>query len=145
MKKGLNECVNYYSHCCNKIPNKSNSRKEGSVYFSTRVQSATAGKAWRQELKRLVTLHPQSGSRDTGNAGAQLDLSFFIQSATPACRVALPIVRMGFPSSVKWLRKCPHGHQRCMSQVILGPVKLTVRMSLKTAPWDSSSAPQRLL
>ena len=46
-----------------------------------------------------MTVNSQSGGSET-NSSAQLTLSFFISSETPAHAMVLPTLRLGLPSSV---------------------------------------------
>lgn len=55
----------YFSHYVTKILEESNLKEEGfPLVHSVRVQSIMVGKTRQQELRELVTLYPQSGSRE---------------------------------------------------------------------------------
>ena len=75
-KRLLHQC--HISHSCDKVPSKSNLKKEGFFYWLTyqRYSPLWRGCQGGRSLKQLVTLHLQSGRREQMNACAQLASSF---------------------------------------------------------------------
>lgn len=75
-RERLMECIGYFSHGCNKMPNKSKLRKEGSLGSQFWEHSPPWwGRHGARSVRQLGTLHLLSGSRKM-SAGSQLALSF---------------------------------------------------------------------
>lgn len=106
------------SHCCNKIPDKNNLKKG---YFGSQFKN-TVHHGW--SLRQLVTLHPQSGSREWNWC-----LAHSHSSRTSANRMVPPTSGWAL-SAVNLIWEIPHRDvQGFVFLVILDPVRLTSSMS----------------
>lgn len=87
-------------------------------------------------MRCLITLHLQSGSREDESWDSVHPL-LVLQFRTQVHGMIPLAFRMGLPTAVKTLWKSSHREaQRCVSQVILNPIKLIVNiMCGSPSPW----------
>lgn len=84
---------------------------EGRVDSRSQLEGG-GGQHGDRSVRQLVTLYPQSGSREM-NAGAQLMSSSVFSSKTPAHRTGTLTVRFGLLTSVNliWKLSCWHAQE----------------------------------
>lgn len=102
------DCINYLSHCCDKIPDKSNLRKNFFLLQFQGILCSMAGRNNGNSGKRLFKLCPEQTEKTVMNACAQLTFFLLIQSGTTAHEMVWSTFMLIVPMSVNLIRAICH-------------------------------------
>jgi hypothetical protein len=133
----MNYCISCLSCSCNKIPNKSNWRKK--EWFTVQRCSPSLERQDGRNRSQLVTLHPQSGSRERMPGLSLLPPFYSFQDPSLGSGATYLLFLLGLqprewlqptfmgdlPTSVNPIKRTPHLHaQRFASTVSSIPTNL---------------------
>lgn len=138
----------YFPHCCDKLPNRSNPRKEGFTWLKVQGYSPSWwGRPGRRSRSSSRSSRSIRSSRSSSSSSRRRLVScihseeagrwilcsahalLILWSRTPAYGMVPPTFRVGLSCPLKLFGKHPLRHtQRCVSMVLLNPIRLTVKI-----------------